>query len=429
MQRPLVVNPLWEMVPPPGACLENMRGYISVCCMDCHLVEYYMNLSTPLNRGWLGPKCYVCSACVKDRAVAEVQEEQCCRYFYNCRQKSMVGIEYGWRQVHVAGCKWWVCKNCQIAEQRDWAIRIPPWADPQPGDLTQNEDGLIIVCCHTCNAAQCFFHRKALKTWGWRPHYGLSMCAKCYPAVEEWDQDYRPPPLPFPIGCESSFLATKVVELTKLLNLSRFLPSWLSDLTDDNLRLHGRNWNVSTGERDCGNAAGSILLLAMLCPEEYGVPGAPALLICGSPPHPSIIRISKKRPSSSHGPDNRRTNLVEGLLNPWQGMNREDPLRYVLWKTWFLFGRAEELVDPNRKKRVFENARRTFAITEEEIYSRIPTTLSQIPGGWVFENARRSFAMTERDIMPQQVVRLPEQQNSDGTGEVSSTESGRGVWL
>ena len=73
-----------------------------------------------------------------------------------------------------------------------------------------------------------------------------------------------------------------------------------------------------TTETDSGNFAGSLLLLAMLLPDTYGVEGADPLGIFGTPPPAGLIAVSSGCARSSVGVDNRRCNAIEGLLNLWQ---------------------------------------------------------------------------------------------------------------
>ena len=84
------------------------------------------------------------------------------------------------------------------------------------------------------------------------------------------------------------------------------------------LTLHDEELTVARGEAidisDEQNDAGSALLLAMLRPEVFGIPGTPALRILGWPPPARIIFVSAGLPTSGRGIDDRRTNVVEALL-------------------------------------------------------------------------------------------------------------------
>ena len=95
----------------------------------------------------------------------------------------------------------------------------------------------------------------------------------------------------------------------------RDLPPWLLGVTTDTLRTqqHVQNWRFD----DCGNGAGSALVLIMLRPSVYGHPDVPPLRILGLPPPPFLIAVTNQHPRSGVGHDNNRTNLVESLLGFW----------------------------------------------------------------------------------------------------------------
>ena len=91
-------------------------------------------------------------------------------------------------------------------------------------------------------------------------------------------------------------------------------------------------------EADAGNKAGSALMLAVLLPHVYGVPSAGPLRVCGWPPPQSLTHISSNpQPRSGRGPDNRRMNVWEALLNHWQGDSEMAELRDLLSHTLCTF--------------------------------------------------------------------------------------------
>jgi hypothetical protein len=102
-------------------------------------------------------------------------------------------------------------------------------------------------------------------------------------------------------------------------------------------------------------------MLAMLLPEQFGVLGGPSLTIFGLSPPMTIINICCKRAVSGHGPDNRRTNIIEGLLNYWYN---DEPCRNLLIHCWRLMGRAFEYMDPFNKLRVKDMARNSFSMPD-----------------------------------------------------------------
>merc|ERR1719460_847707 len=104
----------------------------------------------------------------------------------------------------------------------------------------------------------------------------------------------------------------------------------------------------------------AVLMLAMLLPDRFGVPGAPALNIFGVPPPMTVLQISSHRARSSVGADNRRTNAIEGLLNYWKDV--DEPIRPMLLETWVLVGRAVEIADPFHRLLIKGFARKCFAV-------------------------------------------------------------------
>ena len=173
-------------------------------------------------------------------------------------------------------------------------------------------------------------------------------------------------PLPFPVGQERCFLATLVTDLTDRLNASTSLPGWIVDLTDHNLRARASDWNRGTGQHDAGNGPGSILMLAMLLPERFGVPGARPLSIL--PPNDGIIEISQVPAKSSRGADNRRTNFLEGLLHPTHGSPDRELRQHILF-TWAMMSWAESIVNFDRKQRVYEMCRPCFSVPDTTLWS------------------------------------------------------------
>jgi hypothetical protein len=168
----------------------------------------------------------------------------------------------------------------------------------------------------------------------------------------------------FPASCEESLMARSVVELTEALNVCTRLPPWANyDVTDAILKEAGKNYPRVQNEVDAGNSAGSMLMLAMLLPEAFGVPGGPSLTIFGPTPPEGVIHIqATKRAMSATGADNRRTNIIEGLLNYWQDI--AEPCRSRLMYVWLLMGRAFELLDPFNNLLVKDMARNSFSVPE-----------------------------------------------------------------
>ena len=145
-----------------------------------------------------------------------------------------------------------------------------------------------------------------------------------------------------PAQAKREILARRIETLTVNLN-ERFhgnIPEWLKLCTDDNLKDAGR-YDPAKGqgvrdEPDAGNFAGSILLLAMLAPDLYGSRGALGLTIWGAQPPAGLMVISSGPARLGRGADNRRTNVIEGILNYWQHSAENQDLRTELLEVWTL---------------------------------------------------------------------------------------------
>ena len=144
------------------------------------------------------------------------------------------------------------------------------------------------------------------------------------------------------------------------LNWTAHSPSHLAGLGLSSLGLRPSPANGKRTEWDACNLAGSALMLAMMEPEAFGVPGGPKLTIFGQPPPYGVISLSGRRPQSSRGPDNRRTNIIEGLLNYWQDDPSSQDLRQALRHAWYVTSVALDATSSH--PRIVANvARRMFA--------------------------------------------------------------------
>lgn len=288
-----------------------------------------------------------------------------CRYHASCRNSTAEDNVSGWNRQKFRGCRQWVCPACQEASNSNLEVRVPPGAgSPLPG-YTIELECFFLVRCEACSILSCFLHSLAPKKIGWLLKGHLYTCPTCIAAQQADSPDAtetRDPPIPFPKGCETAWLSRRVVALCEALNACEDLPTWVNNATDDTLRAAGNSYPLDPSEPDAGNAAGSVMMLAMLLPEEFGVPGTPALQIFGTPPPASIVQISRHRSRSAIGADNRRTNAVEGLLNFWQNSGKK--VRALLLETWILVGRAVSAADPFNKLLVKDMARNCFAVSK-----------------------------------------------------------------
>ena len=141
-------------------------------------------------------------------------------------------------------------------------------------------------------------------------------------------------------------------------------PQWANAwVTDASLRAEGGKY-LNPDRPDHGNTAGSMLLLAMLAPETYGVPGTEPLIIFGSPPPETLMHIDKKRSRSGKGVDNRRTNAVEGLCFHFESTG-DSRMHDLLEEAWGAVAWAWSVLDPFNKKIVAEMVRPMFAVSDD----------------------------------------------------------------
>ena len=137
-------------------------------------------------------------------------------------------------------------------------------------------------------------------------------------------------------------LAEQVVKLTERLNCvpGHQLPPCILNPVGPTLAefvRHDREAGQGDDrEVDAGNKAGSALMLAVLLPHVYGVPGAAPLRVCGWPPHESLTLISEYT-RSGRCPDNRRMDVWKALLEYWYDDLEMAELRDCLIKTILSF--------------------------------------------------------------------------------------------
>ena len=172
---------------------------------------------------------------------------------------------------------------------------------------------------------------------------GWYVCEVCRSRTLPWDCVFLVP------------LAEQVRRLTQTLNdlPSHVFPKeFFVDFSDASLK--GLAAGYDRQEPDCGNKAGSAVLLAMLLPEVYGIPGNAPLRIFGSPPFPALLHISNVLPRSGRGPDNLRNNVWEALLAHWAGIdhlcNERDMLLLTLIDARLAL---DQFVDPQNDKLVW----------------------------------------------------------------------------
>ena len=181
---------------------------------------------------------------------------------------------------------------------------------------------------------------------------GLQVCGVCRTRMIEWSADAR----------ALTPLAAHTLQLIDTLNCLpayAFPAEFVCDTTDESLRRLGKH-DPEAGqgddrEADAGNKAGSALMLAALFPRVYGIDTAGPLRIFGAPPPQCLAVIGSTKAKSGKGPDNRRHNVWEALLNHWQDEATMASVRDLTAQTLYEMRVAIEMVvDRDNTKLVWE---------------------------------------------------------------------------
>ena len=130
------------------------------------------------------------------------------------------------------------------------------------------------------------------------------------------------------------------------------LPGWFTKGPTDDSARQAAKWAPGKKFRDWANSPGSGLFLAMLMPAKFGIRGVRPV----SEAFDVSVRewcvkqlsvISPSRQRSSHGINNRRANIIEGLLNYFADLPLYTRLHSELHRAWELMRRAFLLIDPS----------------------------------------------------------------------------------
>ena len=121
-------------------------------------------------------------------------------------------------------------------------------------------------------------------------------------------------------------------------------PLWMTEPTDDHLRKAGAYDPASNmgkpEETDCGNYAGSVIVLAMLKPDMWKRDGEAQtrLEVFNNGWYNADVLTDRATtpPKSGTGIDNRRTNFIEAICNHCQNKPEMQPLRDLTIRTWYL---------------------------------------------------------------------------------------------
>ena len=122
---------------------------------------------------------------------------------------------------------------------------------------------------------------------------------------------------------DDMLLIDRVSTLIEKLNMApaTALPPWVIHTSRETARIAQ---HVATDLwDDCGNLAGSALMLIMLRPLLFGMPWMAPLRIFGVPPPSALLDLDG--PATRRGErDNHRTNCVEGLLGHFRAVGDDD---------------------------------------------------------------------------------------------------------
>ena len=117
------------------------------------------------------------------------------------------------------------------------------------------------------------------------------------------------------------------------------LPGWFTKGPTGDSARQAAKWAPGKKFRDWENTAGSGLCLAMLMPAKFGISGVRPVREafdvsvrewCAK----QLSFISPSRQRSSHGINNRRANIIEGLLNYFADLPKYTCLHRELYRAW-----------------------------------------------------------------------------------------------
>ena len=134
-----------------------------------------------------------------------------------------------------------------------------------------------------------------------------------------------------PVENELVFKVTAVVHRLNAIR-STELPRWMVHCGQQAAK-NAQHTAVGLWD-DCGNLAGSALLLMMLKPLSLGIRELPPLRIMGSPPPASLLQLDGPAPPRQPH-DNYRTNVLEGLLGHFRATDNV-VCGDLLQDCWFL---------------------------------------------------------------------------------------------
>ena len=156
-------------------------------------------------------------------------------------------------------------------------------------------------------------------------------------------------------------------------------PSWfVNGPTDLLARHHAGKDDVYT---DFGNCTGSSLFLAMLTPERFGIYDTDSIdrafrEDCRKSMIDKLSYISPAKQKSGRGINNRRCNIIEGLLNHFNS-SWQYTQHFALQRAWEIMYRGVLFADPNDE------------LTHEEQIRGAITTLFPLDNDDLWESEER----------------------------------------
>ena len=164
-----------------------------------------------------------------------------------------------------------------------------------------------------------------------------------------------------------SHLRPLIKKVVNQLLRAELLP-WFTGGPTDAAARRAAKWAAGKNFQDWSNVAGSALVLAMLQPDVFDIWYAPSLSQAFDSDREwwleSLTFISPSKQRSSRGINNRRTNILEGLLNHFAELSAYSGLHNNLHRAWQLMSRALWLVDPELELAHTEQVKRCLSVNK-----------------------------------------------------------------
>ena len=154
----------------------------------------------------------------------------------------------------------------------------------------------------------------------------------------------------------------------ELLAAAADLPDWFLNGASNKDARQAATYTQGKHIQDYGNATGSALLLTMLQPSKYGITGVKSIGDAFREDRTyhikELVHISSAKQRSGKGINNKRTNIIEGLLNHFADPQLElTHLGEILQRAWELMSRGILLADTHSERSLEEQINKALAIT------------------------------------------------------------------